>query len=188
MPDHAEVCADDASLFSALNRQNPPSTVGLLAGDLARTVSASGRSARFLSDLDVVRLPIDLGEVQHDLGTHRFASHVILRRSWLFGPILLVANAQFIGPWDVAPRSHPNDGWLDVSEVNPSMTLRQRLHAAKRLPTAGHLPHPAIRTTRTRQQSWTFRKPLDLWVDGERLGRTASVSVRCLPDAMTICI
>ncbi len=188
MPAGTEVCPDDSSLFRAINRVAPPSSVGLLAGDLARTVAASGRADRFLADLDVVVLPVDLGEVTHDGGVHRFASHLVLRRSWLRGPILVVANAQFIDSWDVAPRSHPNDGWLDVTEVDASMTVRQRLAAQKRLPTAGHLPHPAIRTTRIREHSWTFRHPLHLWIDGEQICSTGSLSVRCLPDALTICI
>lgn len=188
LPDGTEICPDDAAVLRAINNSNPPNCLGLVSGDLARTVAASGRPDRFAPGSTVVLMPIDLGELTIDGRTRRFASHVVLRRSWLRGPVVVIANAQFIGHWDVAPRSHPNDGWLDVTEVSPSMTLRQRLAARKRLPTAGHLPHPAIQTTRVRERDWSFERPLNVWVDGQRVGSARHLAVRCLPDALTICI
>ena len=55
-------------------------------------------------------------------------------------------NADRIGAWDVAPRAHPNDGQLDVVEVDASMGLRDRWQASRRLATGTHVPHPAIHT------------------------------------------
>ena len=188
LPPGVEICADDASVHDALNRAHPPTCIGLLTGDLARTVAASGRVDRFVEDGQVLLLPVDVGVVEHDAGTHRFVSHVVVRRSWLVGTVLVISNAQFIDNWDVAPRSHPNDGWLDITEVLPSMPVRQRLRARGLLPTAGHLPHPSIRTRRVREGSWEFRRELDVWVDGVKVGRTRSVRVRCEPDALTVCI
>ena len=41
-------------------------------------------------------------------------------------------NAQFLGAWDVAPRSHPGDGLLDVLEAE--VGLDERLKIRERLP------------------------------------------------------
>jgi hypothetical protein len=188
LPPGTEICPDDASLHAALNRESVPSCLGLLTGDLARTVAASGRTEHFVDDGQVLLLPVDLGIAEHEHGSHRFVSHLVLRRSWLLGPVIVISNAQFIDNWDVAPRSHPNDGWLDVTEVLPTMGIRQRIRARSLLPTAGHLPHPSIRTNRIREGTWEFRRALDVWVDGVRVGRTRSLRVRCEPDALTVCI
>ncbi len=51
-------------------------------------------------------------------------------------------NAQWIGSWDVAPRSHPNDGLLDRCEGD--LSLDDRWKARGRLPSGTHVPHPGI--------------------------------------------
>jgi diacylglycerol kinase family enzyme len=88
----------------------------------------------------------------------------------------------------VAPRSHPNDGRLDILEVEPRMAMLQRRNAWVRLPTASHLPHPLIATSRVRDTEWTFRRPLGLWLDGVSLGRTTSLRVSVIPDALRVWI
>ena len=47
-------------------------------------------------------------------------AHVVARGGgpWWRGPIVAVMNADRLGRWDVAPRAHPNDGRLDVVEVD----------------------------------------------------------------------
>ena len=77
------------------------------------------------------------------------------------GPIVAVMNVDRLGRWDVAPRAHPNDGALDVVEVDAAMGVRARWQARRRLPTGTHVPHPAIRTRRGRPSAaWTFDRPL----------------------------
>ena len=118
VPSGCVPAADEAALHCIVNAEPLPRAIGLLGGDLGRTVSASADRERLTEGSSVVLATIDLVEVHHDHGRHRVASHVVLRRSWWWGPVLVIANAQFIGDWDVAPRSHPNDGWLDVTEVD----------------------------------------------------------------------
>ena len=48
-------------------------------------------------------------------------AHVVVRRQWWRGEIVMAMNAQFYGRYDVAPRGHPNDGKVDVVRVDPSM-------------------------------------------------------------------
>ena len=119
----------------------------LTGGDLLATIGgAAGESAR--------RFPIDVLSVDADGRRLTAVAHVVARgRTWWRGPIVAVMNADRIGAWDVAPRAHPNDGQLDVVEVDASMGLRDRWQASRRLPTGTHVPHPAIRTRRVDRAS-----------------------------------
>ena len=47
--------------------------------------------------------------------------------AWWRGRVVAAMNAEFLGPWDVAPRAHPGDGLLDVLDVSPAMSLADRL-------------------------------------------------------------
>jgi len=188
VPEGTVVVADDVDLATVLNGASPPPAIGVLAGDLHRTISSSPDPGHYVVGAPVTIVPVDTVRVCIDGATRIAASHVVARRSWWFGEVLVVANAQFVGAWDVAPRSHPNDGWLDVSHVRARMSLRQRLAARPRLRTASHLPHPDIETSRVRSGRWEFRRPLRIWVDGRRIGRSAWLEVECEPDALMVCI
>ena len=114
-------------------------------------------------------------------------AHVVARgRTWWRGPIVAVMNAEHIGAWDVAPRAHPNDGQLDVVEVDAAMTMRARWQARRRLPAGTHVPHPAIAMSRAKHRSWTFERPLRLWVDGVAHGTVRSLGVAIEPDAVIV--
>ncbi|MEO6156685.1 MAG: hypothetical protein ABIQ39_03545, partial [Ilumatobacteraceae bacterium] len=94
---------------------------GLAGGDLARTV-AGGSADQFsvgatLISLDLVR--VTAGEM-----VTWSTAHVVARRSWWTGEVVLVMTAQFLGTADVTPRGHPNDGKADVLRVDPAMRRR----------------------------------------------------------------
>jgi hypothetical protein len=196
-PGDVRVVRDNVGLFRLLATGDglpraDEATVGLAGGDLARTVGAPDDPARFRPGSRVSVATVDLGVARHDAGVHTFAAHAVLHGrwwegSWWRGPIVAVMNAQFIGRWDVASRSHPNDGWLDVTELDSSMSLRQRVLAARRLPTAGHVPHPDIRTRRVRRGEWAFERPMPLWLDGEPVGATRNLEITVVPDALPVC-
>jgi len=187
VPSGCVPATDEAELHRLLNAGPLPRAIGLLGGDLGRTVSASADRERLTEGSSAVLATIDLAEVHHDHGRHRVAAHAVLRRSWWWGPVLVIANAQFIGDWDVAPRSHPNDGWLDVTEVDRRMSVGQRLAARRRLPSGTHTPHPLISTSRLREGEWEFARAVPLWLDGVRVGSTRTLRVRVLPDALPVC-
>lgn len=152
------------------------------AGDLHRSVgSPTERSL-------MQELPIDVLDVDVDGVGHLAVAHVIVRASWWRGAVVAALNVDHVGDWDVAPRAHPNDGRLDVVEVDSSMSLRQRWQARSRLPHGTHLPHPAIAVRSASEVAWTFEPPLPVWLDGERLTPARSVSVRIRPDAATILV
>jgi diacylglycerol kinase family enzyme len=133
-----------------------------------------------------VQLPVDLGSVLVDGRQHWFVAHLVARRSWWHGRVVAAMNAEFVGAWDLAPRSHPNDGRLDVLDAD--LGLRDRWKAWRRLPTGAHVPHPAIRVERSKAVQLDLVPPLDVWLDGVSLGTAHHLSIRVEPDALTVVV
>lgn len=193
VPTGVAIVRDDRELSTLINTldsgatPSTPPVVQLLGGDLARTLGVVGQPP-VAAGTPAVLLPVDLARVSFDGAVRRMAAHVVARRSWWHGPVVGVFNAQFLGRWDVAPRSHPGDGRLDVVEVTASMPVRQRWAARSRLPTAQHLPHPQIASRSVREARWHFDGALVLWIDGTRLGPTTDLQVEVEPGALTVCV
>ena len=127
-----------------------------MGGDLCRTVGGKGDEARIRST-DARRFPTDLGSVLIDGRQHWFVAHLVARRSWWFGRVVAVMNAQWIETWDIAPKSHPNDGLLDVFDGDPGFD--DRLKMRRRLLTGTHVPHPDIATSRVGALQVSFDRP-----------------------------
>lgn len=161
---------------------DPIPALGLLGGDLCRTLGGRGDEPRLRSP-DARQVPVDLGAVLVDGTLHWFVAHVVARRSWWRGRVVAVMNAEFRGDWDVAPRSHPNDGRLDVLDAD--LPLGDRLKARARLRTGAHLPHPGIEVRQVDAVQFDFDAPVPIWLDGERFGPARRLSIRVEPDAMT---
>ena len=154
--------------------------IGVSGGDLYRSVGAPGERE------SVMRLPIDALRVTVDGASHLAVAHVVMRRSWWRGGIIVIMNVDHLGEWNVAPRAHPNDGRFDVLEVDRHMTLRARLQALRRLRQGTHLPHPRIATRTGTEATWRFGRPQRLWLDGVRAGSVRQFSVVIEPDACAI--
>ena len=169
----------------ARRRGQPFPELGLVGGDLCRTVGGRGDRAR-LSTEDAVRLPVDLGVALLDGVHHHFVAHLVARHGWWRGRVVAVMNAQWIGSWDVAPRSHPNDGLLDVFDAD--LSLDDRLKARRRLLTGTHVPHPGIGQQRVSALQLDFGRPTPIWLDGTRVATARTVSVRVEPDALTVVV
>jgi hypothetical protein len=180
-----EVSSDRAAreaVTRARRAGTPVPMLGLLGGDLCRTLGGRGDRAR-LHGPDAMRLPVDLGSVLIDGRQHWFVAHLIARRSWWRGPVVAVMNAQWLGRWNVAPRGHPDDAMLDVLEGDPS--LDDRLKARRRLPLGTHVPHPDIAQRRVGALQLSFERPTPIWLDGERVATARTLSIRVEPDALT---
>jgi hypothetical protein len=161
----------------------PVPPLGLLGGDLCRTLGGRGDEARLRSP-GATRLPVDVGAVLLDGRLHWFVAHLIARRGWWSGRIVAAMNAEYLGPWDVAPRSHPNDGRLDTLDAD--LPFGDRLKARRRLATGSHVPHPGIRERRVDAAQFEFGEPMTIWLDGVRLdGAVRRLSVRVERDALT---
>ena len=184
LPGDGVVVASDGEATSALEaarregRPFPP--LGLTGGDLCRTLGGRGVLTT------VVRC--DLGEALVDGRLRYFVAHVVVRGRTLWrGSAVAVMNAQYVGPWDVAPRSHPGDGKLDVVEVAATMSFADRWKARRRLPSGTHVPHPAItvRQSTALQLDVAGRRVV---VDGAAVPAATSLSIRIEPEALTVVV
>ena len=136
------------------------------------------------------RLPIDVIAVTVNGVAHDAVAHVVARRpgtiGWWRGPVAGVFNVEYLGRWDAVPRAHPNDGRLDIVELDSSTTPRQRWQMRARLPSGTHLPHPALRTRRAASAQLVFGEPLEVAVDGVVVGTAEMVDVEIRPDAACV--
>jgi hypothetical protein len=196
LPPGSPVAAGDAELYHLLNAPMGSAggvdrglIVGLVAGALCRTVGGRGDRARLDSD-EAMTLPCDVLELSIEGHRVRAGAHVVCRRSgrlgWWRGPVVAVMNAQFVGDWDVAPRSHPNDGRAEVIET--SMATAERLKARHRLRLGTHVPHPEIRQRSVAVVTLEFGEPLMVWADGVAICSTSAIVVTVLPDALHIVV
>ena len=101
------------------------------------------------------------------------------------GRVVVVMNAQYLGRWDVAPKSHPNDGRLDL--LDGDLPLGQRWQARRRLATGTHVPHPGIEERRLTAVQLELDRPTPVELDGEPIGSASSLSIRIEPDAL-LCV
>lgn len=167
----------------ALRAGRQPPALGLIGGDLARTMGAPAGGSG-LREATMV-FPVDLGVAVIGGERHWFLAHAIARRSWWRGRIVAAMNAEWVGRWDVAPRAHPDDGLLDL--LDGDLSLDDRLKARSRLRTGAHLPHPRISVRRSSGADYEFDRPLDVYLDGERVARSSRLTVEVLPDAL-VCV
>jgi hypothetical protein len=186
-PDGLVVALSDADVVQALG-EHPTAPVAVGGGDLARTLG----NPPIVGRPTLNALEIDLVEVRLDGGRpHRACAHVVLRPpwwrgGWLRGAAVVVMNAEYLGRWDVAPRGHPNDGRAEVFEVASSMGVRTRLRARRRARTAAHVPHPDIVQRSIRAAQWSFPNPVEVTVDGRRVGAARTIDIAVVPDAATV--
>ena len=189
LPDGGVVVADDAEahhVVDAARRADLPiPPLGLLAGDLCRTMGGLGDEARLRSP-DATTAVCDLGSVLLDGKIHWFVSSLVARRSWWRGRAFVVMNAAWLGGWNLAPKAHPGDGLLDVLDVRVSPT--QWLAVKRRLPVGDHLPHPGISVRRTAAFQVELERPTEVWLDGVAVGTAKVLSVRVEPDALTVVV
>lgn len=190
LPEGAVVVRSDAEARAALEaarreKRDLPA-LGLLGGDLCRTLGGRGDEARLRSGTAVVA-PADVGEVLLDGKVRYFVAHAVVRKGWWRGPVVAAMNAQFLGRWDVAPRAHPGDGLLDVVEVDAAMGTGERWKAWRRLPAGAHVPHPAISVKRVPAIQLDVTG-LGVWLDGERQPAATTLSIRLKPDAVLLAV
>jgi diacylglycerol kinase family enzyme len=164
----------------------PLPVLGLVGGDLWRTLGGSGLPdpERLRSDA-AVTFPVDLGEVVVDGQTKLFVAHLVAHsRTWR--RTVVAMNAEWRGNWDLGPRSHPNDGLLDVYDARLIWSDLPKVRA--RLPTGSHLPHPDIAQRRVAAYQVEFERPILVELDGTAIGRCRTLSLRLLPDALTVVV
>lgn len=161
------------SLFETLGRPSAP-VVGGLAHCLpcdAISVSIVTRGAQ-----------IELTAV-NDVAIRNSWSH----GGWLRGPVLVVTNTGMRRGRQIASRSHPNDGHLDVVSV-ASMTIRQRVIGWSKAKLGNHVPHPKIVISRTTHLDLTVSSKQLLLIDGRRHNHVSRVTLTIAPDSAHVLI
>lgn len=187
IPESAVVAATDhqaSAVVSEARRRNAPlPPVVLAGGDLARTLGG-GTTSRAGDAATLVH--VDLGAVLLDGKLHWFLAHLVARRHWWRGRVVVAANAAFLGSWNVAPRAHPGDGLLDV--LDGDLPFRERLGARRRLPAGTHVPHPDISVRRRDAAQIEFGHRTPIRLDGELVGEATNLSLRIEPAAVEVWI
>lgn len=185
LPSHGVVVRSDAearSVVTAARRANEPiPPLGLLGGDLCRTLGGTGDEAR-LRSARAIQLPVDLGAVLIDGRLHWFVAHLAAHRSWWRGRVVVAMNAQFLGTWDVAPRGHPNDGRLEVLDAD--LPFDERLKVRARLKAGSHVPHPGITERHVAALQIDLGQPTPVELDGDDVGWGSSLVLSVEPDAL----
>ena len=181
LPDDGVVVRSDAEARSMVEEARragrPVPVLGLLAGDLCRTLGGTGDEGRLRSH-EAVRFPVDLAEVLLDDRLHWFVAHLVARsRGWRRA--LVAMNAQFLGSWVLGPRAHV---------YRADLSLPDRLKVRSRLRHGAHLPHPGIEKRRTAHFQVDLGRPLPVALDGQALGEVRNVSLRVEPDAVTVVV
>lgn len=179
-------CNEDLYVIVNAARQAgaPIPPVGLLGGDLWRTLGGVADPVRFQGDVAI--LPIDVVRIEIEGKTAWAAAHVIARRGagWR-GPVVAAMNAQYVGRHDAAPRAHPGDGLIDVVEVAAEMPMRERWQATRRSPLGTHVPHRSITTRRVREVTIDLGRRTKILADDWPIGRASTVTLTVEPDAFT---
>lgn len=160
---------------------------GLIGGDLWRTLGGPPGGRDRLRAGPASRVVVDVGWVRIDdrAWDHAFVAHCVARtRFW--AAALAVMNAEWLGEWDVAPKGHPGDGWLDITEAE--LPCGERPKVRDRLPTGTHLPHPDVRTWRVKQAEFEFDRPRRMRLDGVPFGRATRLEFRVEPASLTVLV
>lgn len=168
--------------------------VGLVGGDLHRTLGAPRHTVAELHEGYGMRLPVDICCVEVSDGAEPavaryFCAHLVAMqgRGALFTSRTLIAmNAAFRGDQNLAPRAHPGDGMIDT--IEGSLGFRDRSRARRRFATGTHLPHPQLAYRRIADARYEFASPARLVLDGRDAFHARGFRIRCLPDAVTVVV
>ena len=191
-PENLVICETDAAASHLATyyylRHKPIPAIAITRSNLSRALGTKG------ADTDSQKMqatPFDLIEVTFvDASTVEqivlALGYGLLRKSWWRGGIFAAMNTSFVGDWDCAPRSHPNDGKFDLLTVNSEMKPSQRLIASRRLRLGTHLPHPQISVKQITSFEADCSTEPNLYVDNRKFACVNHCKFRLLPDALTL--
>jgi hypothetical protein len=175
---------------SALKVEHVTVTSGSIAQSLGIRNGITQLNAS--SDQQMTLVQIDLLQIDYRTTTSGdavtrlvVAGTLSIQHRTFFSTTLILSNSGILQKRDVLPRAHPNDGFVDVLEIDPEISTRQRIIAWHRSLTGSHLPHPSFRVGRSRDFEWSGR-PSKMIADGVSVKGVVWLQCRVLPDAMSI--
>lgn len=187
LPAGAPVVFDDSSLRALVlehrARGQALPVVGLLGGDLCRTLGGRGDRTR-LSGTEARTFAVDLGTARCDGRSTVFVAHLVIGRPLAGGTAVL--QAQWLDELDLGPRSHPADGRLDVTSGH--LRWRERREARRRARTGAHLPHPALDHRQMSELVVESERPRPVRIDGHPFGHHRRIEIGIEPEALRVVV
>ncbi len=164
-------------------------TIGLLGGDLHRTVGGLAAGERILrndpSNLPI-HLPVDVIDITLDQKpAGSFVAHLI-GHDPLWHHIVAAMNGDFWRRYQLGPRAHPNDGVIDVYQAH--LRTSDLVKVAPRARTGTHVPHPSISLSRNGDVTLTLAKQLRFKADDVSVGSGSQIRLTVRPDALTVVV
>lgn len=177
VPSDRIVARNDAELAQC----NPNHMVSLSGGDIWKSLGSPA-----VPQLGAEATLVHIDAIEVDIDSQRtllVASSVEVGSLIGRNRYLCIANASFVGEKNIAPRAHPNDGFLDLLEIDEVMPWRQRWSASRRAQTGVHIPHPHISSKRVRElRIERMAQSERLIVDGVRIKDWHTVVIQVKPD------
>jgi hypothetical protein len=182
LPPGGAVASTDAAAAALIGSGEP---IGLIGGDLCRTLGGRGSASRLVS-AEAVTFPVDALSVSLDGAPPRRAVAHVVARTWAWRGAFLAMNAQWLAELNAAPRGHPDDGKMETLAWRLSWGAARQVRGRMCLGT--HLPHPGIAAASAPSVAVTFDRPRWVWVDGERVGRARALTVVVEADAARVVV
>lgn len=164
--------------------QPPHTPFALCRGDM---FTALGQPALPVHHAECTLVPVDamactITFLSGETENLRAFSHVTIG-SWWKGRHVIASNSGFLSGMNIAPRSHPNDGEMDIVAIDGNMPLKQRFIARRKAKTGTHVPHPQIAITRSTSVEFVReRRQERLSIDGVAVSQWAKISISIEPD------
>lgn len=167
--------------------------LGLINDRYFCTVATVGVDAEVSSYVDSLRMPLS-GTAAYLYGAICVLSTYRPRElritgdfGVIEGPVFLASSANtstYGGAIRIAPAAVPTDGMLDLCVIR-SVSRMRALRLLATVLAGRHGALPEVRFIPTRRFRIDSDEPLDMWADGERLGRTPA-SVEVAPGAVRV--
>jgi diacylglycerol kinase family enzyme len=144
-----------------------------------------------LLEIDAFQCEITLkdGAVKKDIAASCIEIGSFAPRIGRSSRYVCISNAGIVRGRNLAPRAHPNDGFLDVLEVSESISLRNRIQALKRSATGTHLPHPDISARRSVDCEFHNESGSEiLRIDRSKISSWNSIRITVIPDYWKIVV
>ena len=163
-PQHLGVLRSDREIANDYLKGDQRAFNTVIQGSIAQALGITSNVSESNDHALVTHVLLDLLQVEfgttdtHDKPTSIVvAGSIVLQHRTLLKTHLIISNSGIVRGRDVLPRAHPNDGYVDVLEVDEAITTRQRLSAWRRATTGSHLPHPQLRASRSTEFEWSGR-------------------------------
>lgn len=163
-PQHLGVLRSDREIASDFVKGDQRASNTVIQGSIAQALGITsndlGNNTRALVThvlIDLLQVEFGTTDTKDERTSIVVAGSIVLQHHKLLKSHLIISNSGIVRGRDVLPRAHPNDGYVDVLNIDEAMTTRQRLSAWRRAKTGSHLPHPQLRASRSTEFEWSGR-------------------------------